>query len=509
MVRDAESAVGLREEEITQHLDTMKKLFVLFTALATTVFLFAEEIPAGYYSAIDGTQDSVLKSTLSLIVRGGIRYEYGTNQYHSTSNPPEWEKGDLKAYGTWQALPFTDHKPGVMGGVWDMYSNCVRYYPNKLGDSGCSLNIEHCLPKSWWGGTVNEAYKDLYNLNPSDQRANSQKSNYAPGHVTNANKFDNGSFKMAKANTSGYGYICWEPAEEYRGDFARTYFYMATAYEYMEWTAYPEYISNASYLMFSNNIIQVLLDWHRADSVSDKERCRADQISTIQGNRNPFIDYPELVEYIWGNKKRQPVNLASLECAFAIGSCPDDAIEPEPQIYDTLINLPAITAALVNAVPGGSANSGIQSNGNASITMGKSSTDGEISFTGLNLTDSAILAFRASPYNSATSMQLDVYAGDRLLQSIQVAVSQETRHEVRYRIPVPNGTQSLRLVSVGGGTSKRACMQELYLLVPKKQGTGVCNTSASQETAHKEIRDGRIVIVRNTSIYTTLGQQIR
>ena len=488
----------------------MKKHFFLLSALLFSVGMMAEDIPAGYYDAIDGKQDSALKSTLSLIVRGGERYEYGTNQYHSTSNPPEWEKGDFKAYGTWQALPITDRKEG--GIVWDMYSDCVRYYPNKLGDSGCSLNIEHCLPKSWWGGTVNEAYKDLYNLNPSDQRANSQKSNYAPGHVKKGDKFDNGSFKMDAAKSSGYGYICWEPAEEYRGDFARTYFYMATAYEYMPWTAYSQYISNSNYLMFSDSIQKVLLDWHRADPVSDKERCRMDRISDIQGNRNPFIDYPELAEYIWGGQKGQTVNLSELTCAFTPGTCPDDSITPVPQLYDTLINLPAITAALVNAVSHdgitGSANSGIQSNGNASITMGKSSTDGEISFTGLNLQDTAILVFRASPYNSATSMQLDVYAGNTLLQSIQVTVQQETRDEIRYRIKIPVGTQTLKLSSVGGSTSKRACMQELYLLSPKQE-TGICNSQTQKVPARKEILNGQVVIRRNSAIYTTLGQQIR
>ena len=484
----------------------MKRHFVFLASLLTAVSLSAAEIPAGYYDAIEGTQDSVLKSTLSQIVRGGERYEYGINTYHSSNNPPEWMAGDLKAYGTWQALPFTDRKAG--GVVWDMYSNCVRYYPNKLGDSGCSLNIEHCLPKSWWGGTVNEAYKDLYNLNPSDQRANSQKSNYPPGHVKKGDKFDNGSFKMAKANTSGYGYICWEPAEEYRGDFARTYFYMATAYEYLEWTAYPQYICDTHYLMFSDSIQQVLLDWHRADPVSNKERCRADVISDIQGNRNPYIDYPELVEFIWGNRKGESVEIASLECAFDTGFCPDDMGEPEPQIYDTLINLPAITAALVNAVPGGSANSGIQSNGNASITMGKSSTDGEIAFTGLQLSDTAILAFRASPYNSATSMQLEIYLNDVLDTTITVSVQQETRHEVRYRIPIPAETTSIRMVSVGGATSKRACMQELYLLQRKEDHTGV-NRPKEHASFSKEWRDGQVVIIQNTSIFSTLGQVIR
>lgn len=498
----------------------MKRLFLFGTIVFWALGLMAEDMPAGFYDSITGKKDSVLKTTLSLLVRGGERYEYGPNQYHSTSNPPKWEKGDFKAYGTWQALPLTDiHPDGI---IWDMYSNSVRYFPNKQGESGCSLNIEHCLPKSWWGWNKDLAssdpawiaYKDLYNLNPSDQRANSQKSNYAPGHVKKGDKFNNGSFKMDAAKSSGYGYICWEPAEEYRGDFARAYFYMATAYEYLTWTAYSQYISNASYLMFSDSIQKVLLDWHRADPVSDKEICRADRISDIQHNRNPFIDYPELVEYIWGNKKGEAVDLSSLTCTAGTGICPEPIIPtPEPQLYDTLINLPAITAALVNAVSHddiqGSANSGIQSNGTASITMGKSSTDGEISFTGIELADTAILAFRASPYNSATRMQLDVYANETLVKSIEVEVKNDTRNEVRYRITIPQNTTSIRMVSVGGSTSKRACMQELYLLSPKKDTNPIATPEVEKKTVTKVLRDGQLVIIRHNETYSLQGQRIQ
>ena len=486
-------------------------LFLILTVLFS-VGMMAEDIPAGFYDAINGTQDSVLKSTLSLLVRGGERYEYGANQYHTSSNPPAWEKGDLKAYGTWQALPLTDMHPD--GIVWDMYSNCVRYYPNKQGESGCSLNIEHCLPKSWWGGTVNEAYKDLYNLNPSDQRANSQKSNYAPGHVTKGDKFNNGSFLMDSKSKSQYGYICWEPEAQYRGDFARTYFFMATAYEYLEWTAYTEYISSDSYLMFSDAIIQVLLDWHRADPVSDKECCRADRISDIQHNRNPFIDYPELVEYIWGNKKGQAVDMNALTCAFKTDVCPEPIPPtPDPQKYDTIINLPAIAKNTVKNYSSGTiqgAEVDIQSNGTSSITMGASNRDGEISFTGIALADTAVLAFRASPYNSAKSMQLDIYlnGSDTPFRTISETVQQETRNEVRYRITVPATTQAIRILSVGGSTDKRACMQELYLLAPKA-GQGVCNTGEEKQVPRKEIREGKIVIVKDNRSYSIFGQQIR
>lgn len=489
----------------------MKRLISLSIVAMFALSLMAEAIPANYYDAIDGKQDSVLKSTLSELVRGGVRYEYGINQYHSTSNSPEWEAGDLKAYGTWQALPSTDMHPD--GVIWDMYSNCVRYFPNKLGESGCSLNIEHCLPKSWWGGTVNEAYKDLFNLNPSDQRANSQKSNYAPGHVQKGDKFDNGSFRMDSKAKSQYNYICWEPAEEYRGDFARTYFFMATAYEYLEWTAYPDYISHSSYLMFSETIQQVLLDWHRADPVSAKEICRADRISDIQHNRNPFIDYPELVEYIWGNKKGQAVNLAALQCTYKADACPDPIIPtPDPQQYDTIINMPAIAKNTVKNYTNGTiqgAETDIQSNGSCSITMGASNRDGEISFTGIELADTAVLAFRASPYNTATSMQLDVYANETLVKSIEVEVKNETRNEVRYRITIPQNTTSIRMVSVGGSTSKRACMQELYLLSPKKDTTPIATPEVEKETVTKVLRDGQLVIMRNNEMFTLQGQRIQ
>ena len=484
-----------------------------------TLGLMAEVIPSGYYDAIDGKKDSVLKSTLFNIIKGGERYEYGPNQYHSSSNPPEWEKGDLKAYGTWQAFPFTDMHPD--GIIWDMYSNCVRYYPNKLGESGCSLNIEHCLPKSWWGWNKDDtrdtswiAYKDLYNLNPSDAQANSNKSNYAPGHVQNGDKYDNGSFRMDSKTKSLYNYICFEPAAEYRGDFARAYFYVVTAYENLEWSSsYSQYVSNASYLMLSETITQVLLDWHRADAVSDKERCRLDRISDIQGNRNPYIDYPELVEYIWGNKKGQTVDLSALTCEFKSDVCPEPITpEPSPLIYDTLVNLPLLTKSIINSYTNGDiqgfASDKIQSNGTASITMGASNTDAYISFSNLNLEDTAVLVFRASVYNTATSMQLDVYAGTTLIKSFQETVEKNTRHEIRYQVTIPAGTDSISIASVGGATTKRACMQELYLLSPQNDPTSIDNTKATP-IVRKEMRNGRLIIWRNDAGYTPMGQKIQ
>ena len=52
--------------------------------------------------------------------------------------------------------------------------------------------------------------------------------------------------------------------------------------------------------------IDLLLKWSKQDPVSDKERNRNDEVYKLQSNRNPFIDYPDLVEYIWGSMKGKP-----------------------------------------------------------------------------------------------------------------------------------------------------------------------------------------------------------
>lgn len=467
-----------------------------------------------YVAPCQGLQDSVLKATLTQAINGGERYAYGVNQYHTSNNPPEWVKGDLKAMGTWWWFPATDITDD--GRIYDMYSNSRRWFPYERGESACSIQIEHCLPKSWWGwsnkDTISEhirAYEDLYNLNPADARANGQKSNYAPGHVLKGDKFDNGSFRMDTKKSSANNYICFEPAEEYRGDFARTYFYMVTAYADMPWSdTYIQYINPARYTFFSPEIMQVLLDWHRADPVSEKEIHRAALITRYQGNHNPFIDYPELVEYIWGNKQGQCVDLNTLTCTYDSTYQAPVFSRESSDLYDTIVNLPGLTKAIVNAVPGGFASDKIQSNGTRSITMGASSTDGYIQFDNLAIPDSGCLVFRAGIYDTGSSMQLNITADGDLVQTITQTAVNETRDEVTYRIPLAGGTQSVRIQSVGGSTTKRACMQELYILSGRPVRSGIQTPSVSRSNV-KVLRHGRVSIKRNHTAYDLMGHELQ
>ena len=203
-------------------------------------------------------------------------------------------------YGSlWYHFPSTDCHFENPNQVWDMYSNITRYFRGSSAVSG--MNREHSFPKSWWGGTQVDAYTDLNHLYPSDGEANLAKNNYPLGEVSTAS-FDNGCTKVGtpKAGQGGGCATVFEPDDEYKGDFARTYFYMATCYQDYTWK-YTYMVTNNSWLTLNQWSINLLLKWSRQDPVSDKEVARNEAVYKIQNNRNPFIDNPTLAEYIWGD----------------------------------------------------------------------------------------------------------------------------------------------------------------------------------------------------------------
>ena len=223
---------------------------------------------------------------------------------------------------TWQGLYYTDRNT-TDNSVIDMYSTVKRYFdPENPTASVTNCDIEHMVANSWWGAKAgNEhAYCDLHHLVPSDYSANRSKSNRGPGLPTDTT-FNNGVWVNGKDGTrNDLKVFC--PPDEYKGDFARAFFYIATTYgDTAVWQseAVPDFMTNSSWQEFLPYLRDLLLSWHRADPVSDKERVRMNEVYKIQGNRNPFIDYPCLAEYIWGDKSGQTVTLASLTCAYDDG----------------------------------------------------------------------------------------------------------------------------------------------------------------------------------------------
>lgn len=235
------------------------------------------EIPAGYYQGLDGKAAGALKTAVQKAITPHTQLSYNS---------------------LWSEWRYTDVRPAPDNNQWwDMYSNNVYYVAN--GSRG--MNREHSFPKSWWGGTQNSAYTDMNHLYPSDADANSAKNYYPLGEVSQAT-FDNGCTKVGypKTGQGGNAGLVFEPDDQYKGDFARTYFYMVTMYQDYKWK-YTFMVNQDLYPTLKPWAIELLLKWHRADPVSDKEINRNEGVYLRQGNRNPFIDHPELAEYIWGN----------------------------------------------------------------------------------------------------------------------------------------------------------------------------------------------------------------
>ncbi|PME27430.1 endonuclease I [Vibrio sp. 10N.286.55.E10] len=205
------------------------------------------------------------------------------------------------------------------GSILDMYSEkpsgsdsiqftkvadqCGQY--RKEGDC---YNREHSFPKSWFGGKVEPMNSDGHHLFATDGYVNSKRSNWPFGEVSSATyTSSNGSKLGSAANSLGYVGTVFEPIDEFKGDFARAYFYMATRYEneIANWegnsTSSDAVLDGTNTTVFEPWLLTMLKRWHSEDPVSQKEIDRNKAVYDFQGNRNPFIDHPEFVSQIWGN----------------------------------------------------------------------------------------------------------------------------------------------------------------------------------------------------------------
>jgi hypothetical protein len=122
----------------------------------------------------------------------------------------------------------------------------------------------------------------------------------------------------------------FEPIDQYKGDFARGYMGILVHYTALDMSKsdgasiFSGPSGTSSNYGLTDYGIALLLKWHRMDPVSQKEIDRNNGIQATQGNRNPFIDYPCLAEYLWGSKAGQKVNLSELMPSFSTAWIPSD-----------------------------------------------------------------------------------------------------------------------------------------------------------------------------------------
>ncbi|MDE6295688.1 MAG: endonuclease [Muribaculaceae bacterium] len=261
------------------------------------------DAPDGYYDSLEGKKRTDLRNEAKAIVGSHKRIPYGSS--------------------TWDAFKKTDiHFVDGRQAWWDMYSDNVVYTTGHAG-----MNIEHSMPNSWWGKDQDgDAYCDIINLNPSDETANSKKSNYPLGEVRDA-IWTNGVSTVGRpvSGQGGGSSFVFEPADEYKGDFARQYLYMVTVYDDINWQAKYNWMYDTSTILFLKPwASELLLKWNEQDPVDNKERKRNDAVYKVQGNRNPFVDLPQLAEYIWGSKNTIPFTFEQSSGVTALDEQHDD-----------------------------------------------------------------------------------------------------------------------------------------------------------------------------------------
>jgi len=167
--------------------------------------------------------------------------------------------------------------------VTEVYCRQDIYFrdPSQISNMNAIVNIEHTWPQSKFNPQFNKELQksDMHHLYPSNSKANSVRANHVFGE---ANGDANGQLCDPSHIDGNQGRFVFMPPVEHRGNVARALFYFSTRYN----------------LPITQGEERVLRDWHEADPIDESEVERNNLIAKHQSNRNPFIDFPELVDRI-------------------------------------------------------------------------------------------------------------------------------------------------------------------------------------------------------------------
>ena len=289
----------------------MKRHILFFQALLIGLALASNglwaQLPSGYYDAAADKSGDALKAALHDIVKGHHVVSYGA---------------------LLNAFAYTDCDAN--GKIWDMYSNCHYDLDGNCGSyeqEGDCWNREHTWPQSWFN-SENGPRSDLFHIYPTDGYVNAQRSNYPYGEVIHPTYTSGNGSKLGPCATTGYSGTVFEPIDEYKGDIARSYFYMSVRY-----AGEDDGWGNSGMTTkadIKDWAMAMLLRWNDDDPVSQKEIDRNNVVYGYQNNRNPFIDHPEYARMIWDPTWTQGTAYA-ITCATGLAhgslNAPETAIE--------------------------------------------------------------------------------------------------------------------------------------------------------------------------------------
>jgi endonuclease I len=240
----------------------------------------------------------------------GVYYQNANGKYGAELKTAMWniiKNPQVVSYsGLYDAYRKTDTRPD--GYVRDWYSNATNYQHgidnkgnyNKEGDM---YNREHSIPQSWFS-EASPMKSDVVHVLPTDGYVNNRRSNYPLAEVDNVTyESKNGYSKLGSCKTAGYSGTVFEPNDEIKGDMARIYFYMVTCYEDKATNWGHSVFASSKYPGLESWYLSMLMRWSKQDPVDSVEIARNNAVYEVQQNRNPFVDYPGLEDYIWGTKQ--------------------------------------------------------------------------------------------------------------------------------------------------------------------------------------------------------------
>jgi len=252
-----------------------------------------------YYSSATGLTGLELKTALYNIIKGHTTKTYSNIwDFMSENSLDIYYENDRSILDIYSENPSSSDTYN--------YTPITDQCGNFSGEGSC-YNREHSFPKSWFDDDF-PMFTDIHHIFATDGAVNGKRSNYPYGEVGSSTFVsDNGSKLGSATSTLGYTGTVFEPIDEFKGDIARAYFYMATRYQDVisTWennsTNADAVLDGSSDYVYEAWVITLLKKWNENDPVSQKELDRNEAAYEFQGNRNPFINHPEYVNAIWAD----------------------------------------------------------------------------------------------------------------------------------------------------------------------------------------------------------------
>lgn len=164
------------------------------------------------------------------------------------------------------------------------------------------------VPAVWWSYAgereVQAAADDIYNLLPLDAATRASRRDLPPALEVMNPTFWSDLWSAGLTELYGVETEVYQPPSALRGELARAFMYMAVVHPADVWTERAYMMMDGTvYPALSGYAVPLLMGWHREYPPTERENRRNDRGAELQGNRNPFVDYPDLAEYLWGDRK--------------------------------------------------------------------------------------------------------------------------------------------------------------------------------------------------------------